>query len=1119
MIKATRMRLINWHNFKDNTIEFQNSTFFVGLNAVGKTTIIDAFRYCLTTSKDFNAAGSKRSDRTLQGCIHQKQRSGDYDRPGHVVAFVAIEFLDTEKEKRFVIIVRVESLSPEQELKNINQDWFISKLGYSLDDVKFLMKSGEKRVPMPRDEFKLANKTFLDHPSTQAEAKRRILRTTGIGDVTSQNGKKFYEVFNKGTNLRDIDQIQSFIKEYILREPEVHVDKLYEDMKALENLQTTLAESERRASSLREIIDVYDEVEKADREYHILDLTIKKARVLDATESADEKQKIITETEFKLKRLNTEIKKKQKEVDAARAEWDKAREKRDRNEDYNSIADLQNDLAILQQEEDDLRTNAAKFDAAMEEISGLVADLISCNVEGCADIAVPAADSADFDRELSAVEYSLKPVSESLIVKIADVSGRIKENSERRAALSAEIKELKSGRMVYRDEDLNVKNAINASLNEHGYAASAKFLCEYLEMEKPEWQDALESYLNTQRFYIVVPEKQYQIAKEVFISLGEKVGNAGLLDTPSIVSLNAKSSESDVLTLADTIRVENRAVSAYVQFRLGDVICCDDAKDLEKHPKSVTKDRFRYQGFILQRMKKTDLFIGQDAIAKRLADAEAELTERIDLDLKLQTEYSKITAASSRYNTFASGSGFNDLAVFATARADAERKFAERSALKSQIDKIKKSAILRGLIDRVEVCENRLNTLQDELIEAFATEKKTGEDLDTLTTDLSLIEKKKEQAESILDHACRQFPTLVEDMETRYQKMIIQYKSPAMMVRNIEQGSVLPRREAEKDNLINNTLMPLQSQFSAAYCTDYLPGVEGEQQYRDAYANLVKIELERHKNNLIEARKRCKERFKSDVLYRLKDDIEEAKRDIKSLNRVMESLRYGEESYRFYIDASSNSELNAYYNLIMREDNRPEAEQLGFDSFGSEAEEFAAQTDSFMTRIIEEVEMRSRQEVSGERVTGLSVASYADYRTYLDYDIIVKNHVTGKESKLSKVGGSGSGGENQAPFYVAICASLLNIYRQSGNCVRLILLDEAFNKMTGDRIKAMMKMFSDLNMQLILTSTEEKTATIRPFCDLTYSIVKKGSQVDVEDFTKVEEKYAELRERDRQQTT
>ena len=50
MIRMTRVRLINWHNFIDNTIEFKTISYMIGVNAVGKTTIMDAIRYCLTTN-------------------------------------------------------------------------------------------------------------------------------------------------------------------------------------------------------------------------------------------------------------------------------------------------------------------------------------------------------------------------------------------------------------------------------------------------------------------------------------------------------------------------------------------------------------------------------------------------------------------------------------------------------------------------------------------------------------------------------------------------------------------------------------------------------------------------------------------------------------------------------------------------------------------------------------------------------------------------------------------------------------------------------------------------------------------------------------------------------------
>ena len=56
----------------------------------------------------------------------------------------------------------------------------------------------------------------------------------------------------------------------------------------------------------------------------------------------------------------------------------------------------------------------------------------------------------------------------------------------------------------------------------------------------------------------------------------------------------------------------------------------------------------------------------------------------------------------------------------------------------------------------------------------------------------------------------------------------------------------------------------------------------------------------------------------------------------------------------------------------------------------------------------------------------------------------------------------------------------------------LLLLDEAFSKMTSDRIRPMMELFRRLQLQVLLISTVEKSTAIQPYCDITYSIVRHG---------------------------
>ena len=71
--------------------------------------------------------------------------------------------------------------------------------------------------------------------------------------------------------------------------------------------------------------------------------------------------------------------------------------------------------------------------------------------------------------------------------------------------------------------------------------------------------------------------------------------------------------------------------------------------------------------------------------------------------------------------------------------------------------------------------------------------------------------------------------------------------------------------------------------------------------------------------------------------------------------------------------------------------------------------------------------------------------------------------------------------------------------------MRLILLDEAFNNMTSDRIEPMMKMFKKLNLQLVLIATAEKATSILPYCDITYSIVKSGNRNAIRAFERLED--------------
>ena len=169
MIELKRLKLINWHNFENVTFDCARLTYMIGVNAVGKTTILDAIRYCLTTNRNFNALGNKKSGRTLQGSVHAKQRGENaYRRPGHTVAYIGAEFWDSVKRTPFVIAVRVESEGPMQELHPGDQTWYLSEDGMHAGTAA-LHRPAHRRTQR-QGGLQARNRTSFLHPQPQRSA-------------------------------------------------------------------------------------------------------------------------------------------------------------------------------------------------------------------------------------------------------------------------------------------------------------------------------------------------------------------------------------------------------------------------------------------------------------------------------------------------------------------------------------------------------------------------------------------------------------------------------------------------------------------------------------------------------------------------------------------------------------------------------------------------------------------------------------------------------------------------------------------------------------------------------------------------------------------------------------
>src|SRR5690606_6786313 len=146
-----KLRLINWHYFADETMEFGKQTLITGQNAAGKSTIIDALQVLLVADQRqirFNPAAHEEAKRSMINYLKGKIGSDDrtFVRDGDFTTYIAAEFRDEVKKESFVIGVVIDVFRDQQ----YEEEYYILA-DTRLDDVDFVKPSGHLRN---RSEFK-----------------------------------------------------------------------------------------------------------------------------------------------------------------------------------------------------------------------------------------------------------------------------------------------------------------------------------------------------------------------------------------------------------------------------------------------------------------------------------------------------------------------------------------------------------------------------------------------------------------------------------------------------------------------------------------------------------------------------------------------------------------------------------------------------------------------------------------------------------------------------------------------------------------------------------------------------------------------------------------------------
>ena len=1087
MIELKRLKLINWHNFENVTFDCARLTYMIGVNAVGKTTILDAIRYCLTTNRNFNALGNKKSGRTLQGSVHAKQRGENaYRRPGRTVAYIGAEFWDSVKRTNFVIAVRVESEGPMQELHPGDQTWYISEDGITLEKLPFI--DPRTGAPSTKEDFKPAVGR-LSYTRSPSEARDRICRALGIGRAASPLGKKFNEVFQMGTSMDEIPNFREFLYQYILPQPELDLDALQGDRVELENLHAVLAEAQIRAAALEQIVEYGREASAKET-----DALVNRGAALLARAEADAGEHEVWQGHLdagrrQMAELNAAYETAKNAEAEARRSYLAA----------HGAASASGEGRALDAMTEELARKKSALDAASRKVSGLeqTADTVTnlLTVLSRSGFAVekelwPVSLTEGCLPDLTAALDKLeKPLEEQYFAARQSAADLARGQEEKRAELDA----VSGGKWVYPHGDAatKVRDAVNAELKSRGMTPDAKIFCELLSVADESWQDCVEACLGDRRFDILVPPNHYAAAKSACVALGERVGPISLLDTPGIRSANRRADTPPADSLAAQVESENPLAAQYADTILRRIVCCDTPDTLENYPDSATRDLLRHHPFRLERLRKPQRYIGLDARRARAGALEEELAALGERRREAAQTEKQMKAAYDQYQNVLRTHALEQLAGLWASRAALDAAKADYTAQEQKLADCRENPLLQELYKEEEAREAAWEAARKAVEQVGGDIRVCERQLASCEAEQTKAVETARQSTAAAEAFFGKYPLLEPLAQERKKGLMTGGRTARAAAQTAEKAQT--KLDDALQSYLSTTLEPAQKEYNERYVCDYPLGLAGVEQYRAQHESLVRIDLERYAARLEQAQRDCKDRFRKDILFRMKDDIFNARRQFRELNKVMEQLTYGEEVYRFELEPSRDPQLAAFYQVIVDKGNQQMTDTDSLDNLAATADPvYERQVDELMEKIMADVDENTRARQEGRTTSGATLSDYVDYRTYLDYDIKVTNTVSGQQAYLSRVSRDSSGGENQAPFYVAICASLLQIYQKSENSIRLVLLDEAFSKMTSDRIRPMMELFRRLQLQVLLISTVEKSTAIQPYCDITYSIVRHG---------------------------
>jgi len=1101
MKQLTRIRLINWHLFGNTTITCNGTTYLIGVNGVGKSTILDAVQFALVGGQRdirFNQAAIAGGKRTLASYVRgELGTEGQRFLRDDATGLIALEFCNPDGSHfchGAVTDAYADGRAPDVM-------YFIVHNAL-LDDAWF---------------FREADKLF-DSRAFKRHLEHIALPPGGRAQLFSRVEDYRFHLLNRLGQLKDtfpakivkglafspLTNIREFVHNYLLDENLV-------DVKTLQDQLETLRHFEALAINVKERIDALSRVEELDQErianrrrrltngyvQRRAQADVRLAQLKHLRLELDETRVEINRATLKRDAVTEDLKRaRQALLDAQVALQTDATAAREK-ELGEKIAALENEVRVLTERQSRAdRVLARELQDAQKLREFLKQDRLSIPPALNEFINVPLSGrgAGREDSLIARLQSDLEALGHSFAEQNTLLGEQSRQLREEADQLQREIAQLRTGDHdasyeAEAPEAARLRRLLRAEL---GLSADqVPFLCTVLQVPDEAWQDAVEGVLGNYRFSLLVPPEHYDAAMRLYRERRRQddLHGVGLPDVEQILNRADLTGLGNLSGLSAEVQTSHAGAQAFVNLLLGNVKKCDLLEELRDHRSAITCECFLRRNYTTSHMNPRVYrrwFIGERAVPRQIEQRQARLEEiraelltlqdkanalrerlaltrdKAHIYFDLERDLADLTALPIKAEQLAALQdefARLDLQTIAVLRAEVTARQVQADQLQGELAQIERN--IGGL-------EMRVKTLAEETIPALEREadqiaESAGEFL------------RFEQAEDALDE-------VVKEYERRRERQPLE---TVLQNATRYEGDYQTAEARNRDRL---------REAKQAYSLKYDFGYDEDEdaaryvRERDKYAQ---SELPQYEERIAAQRKLAEQELVENFIHRLREQIEDARQQLGRLNTTLVALRFGGERFEFITHPEPS--LRPVYEMLM------DSQSALGDSLADSG--FRQKHQQGWDLLFERLTKGQTDDAAME------LRELQDYRNYLQYDIRI-HYPNGDHALLSQINAKKSGGETTTPFYVAMAASFAQAYRlnqpRASDTIRLALFDEAFSKMDSARTASALKFMVDTHLQVLLATPPDKAAGLLPYVDCIRTVVRQNNHSFVIEMDKTE---------------